>query len=95
MLVWLSVSLGTAHTLRVRAVQTTHTRGWQEKMDLYVFLEVMMRDGSWHVSDLRGLNRNQEGDYARRPVSDAEVSIIERKRVITFCFAIMFFFICN
>lgn len=88
---WLSVSLGTAHTLRVRAVQTTHTRGWQEKMDLYVFLEVMMRDGSWHVSDLRGLNRNQEGDYARRPVSDAEVSIIERKRLSLSALQLCFF----
>ncbi len=65
MLVCLSVSLGTAHTLAdicIHVTQTTHTHththtnvhtqggGKENSKNLYVALDVMMRDGSWHVS---------------------------------------------
>lgn len=55
MLVCLSVSLGTTHTLECSHADHTHThthtRGWREgKKNLYVAVEVVMKDGRWHVA---------------------------------------------
>lgn len=50
---WVELTHKHTHTHITRATRATHTRGWALKMDLYVSLEVMMRDGSWHVSGTR------------------------------------------
>lgn len=48
--VCLSLSLGTRRTSIHRPHTRTSTRTQQGKMDAFVASEVMMRDGSWHVS---------------------------------------------